>query len=569
MTQETSKFKRAGIVGVVLSMTLAMCGAVLPSGSAFADCKGPTTLAELNTAINDGGANTITLCANINIAGGYGGYGGYGNNNRINVTKTATIDLNGNTISSNGSSAIIKTNSGTTLTLVGKGQVSANKLNSSSSAGNLVIAGGTYTVDPSNFVKNNALKAYKVGNNWNVETKLTADNFNVGDIVVRQGQTDSIEVVKPTDSTTGVSYLSADSGVATVTSAGVVTGIAVGNTTINVTPTYDNTIVKTIDVEVLPVLKTIDADDITIRVGKDDTIAPSVVEDASIAGATFTYESADEGVATVDNDGKVTGVSDGATTVTVTASYTDDLGEMTATKTVNVVVYDVQAGDNDEGGVASDTVKEIVDEGLPENMEDASDKQKEAFGADYKETGENLKDAINDGAKITTIVNIEDSVAPDDVVKTSIENALKANGINAKNIEYFDVSVEMKNGDAVIGNLHKLSDRIEVVLADVETPEAGYVRQYYVVKYHNGIPTVLKEGDGFVIENDKIKILSDEFSIFAVGYNDTLVAKKVSTPNTGANTSDGGSANSSALMAVATMSMATILAGAAIFAKRK
>ncbi|MBR2710576.1 hypothetical protein IKF02_03040 [Candidatus Saccharibacteria bacterium] len=67
-----------------------------------------------------------------------------------------------------------------------------------------------------------------------------------------------------------------------------------------------------------------------------------------------------------------------------------------------------------------------------------------------------------------------------------------------------------------------------------------------------------------------MKTIDADDTTIRVGKDDTIAPSVVEDASiTGVNMRDGGSANDSALMAVATMSVATILAGAAIFAKRK
>ena len=194
---------------------------------------------------------------------------------------------------------------------------------------------------------------------------------------------------------------------------------------------------------------------------------------------------------------------------------------------------------------------------------------KEALGAkdnEWLDTLNNLNEAALYGDEVTVDVEvtpINDSVNA--IEKAEIEKALAS--YNVDHIDYYDVSVLLKvNGDE-LGKLHKLNGKITVALAQVENPAAGYSRQYFVVRDHEGTVTVLTEGVDFYIEDGIIYVISDEFSTYAVAYKDTLLPK---SPDTGEETAtEGGVASVTTSTAVVVAIAALVLVGAAIFAKRK
>ena len=152
------------------------------------------------------------------------------------------IDLNGKKVSGG---ITVNSQTSSSLTIVdnaSNGQINGN-INAPTSK--LTITGGTYATNPTNYIKVNTLKAYGGNGSWSVEPKITATNFGVNptSLSVRQGQTSSIGII-------------------------------------------ESSVTKTVDVEVLPVLTSVNAEDITIRIGKNDTIKP-VVKDTNITGATF------------------------------------------------------------------------------------------------------------------------------------------------------------------------------------------------------------------------------------------------------------------------------------------
>ena len=137
-------------------------------------------------------------------------------------------------------------------------------------------------------------------------------------------------------------YQSSDASKATVTNAGVVTGVAVGTSRITATGTI-GTVTKTafVDVAVVasaPVFTSVSISPAspTVIVGLTDQLT-AVAKDqngANISGATFTYQSSDASKATVTNAGLVTGVAAGTARITATGT----VGTVTKTAFVDVVV---------------------------------------------------------------------------------------------------------------------------------------------------------------------------------------------------------------------------------------
>ena len=557
MSKRISKLKRCLCIVGIVALSFAVAPSMMIEEVNAATCpssEGPTNLNELQQKIQNRQTN-IKLCGNIN---------GTINIPSTHNTYAFSIDLNGNNVS-NGITVTQGTPSSLTISDgAGGGKVSGAI---SASTRRLTITGGTFTSNPSSYVKATTLKAYQVGNEWKVETKLTEQNVTVSptDVEVKKGDSAAaLSVSLPSGSTSSYTFASEGTATATVDDAGVITGVAVGTTTVKVTPTYDTTIVKTVNVTVLPNLESVDADDVVVMSGKTSTIVPTYI-DSSVSPVTFTFTSNNENVATVDEDGVVTGVAVGTTTIKITATYDGK----TVETTINVSVFDVESGVGDEDDVASGTVRNVIDEGLPENMEDASDHQKEVFGPEYVSTGDALKDAMKSGAVISTGVNFKDST--NEAAMAKIDEALK--NVKISNIRYYDVTVGlMQNGDQ-FGLLHKLDGKLTFAIAKVEKPADGLERQYYLVAYHEGdeTATILVEGEDYEIIDGVIYVMSDRFSTFAVAYVDTLVPSKgTKAPDTGKETIAKSSASSANLSAMITTLIAmTVLAGVAVRVNRK
>ncbi|MEO9035658.1 MAG: Ig-like domain-containing protein, partial [Gemmatimonadaceae bacterium] len=132
-----------------------------------------------------------------------------------------------------------------------------------------------------------------------------------------------------------ITWSSSATGVATVSSTGVVTGVAAGSVTITATSEGQSG-TATITVTVVPVASvTLAPPTASIVVGATTTLVPTL-KDASnnvLTGRVITWSSSATGVATVSSTGVVTGVAAGSAAVTATSEGQSG----TATITVTVV----------------------------------------------------------------------------------------------------------------------------------------------------------------------------------------------------------------------------------------
>lgn len=147
--------------------------------------------------------------------------------------------------------------------------------------------------------------------------------------------------IAPLDATNkNVTWESDAESVATVDNNGLVTAVAEGTATITVT-TEDGGLTATCEITVNPALDpstpvpvggvTLSFTSMTLNLNATTRLTATVLP-ADAANKNVTWKSSVEGVATVDDNGLVTAVSAGETTITVT---TED-GEFTATCTVTV-----------------------------------------------------------------------------------------------------------------------------------------------------------------------------------------------------------------------------------------
>jgi uncharacterized protein YjdB len=162
-----------------------------------------------------------------------------------------------------------------------------------------------------------------------VTLDITSTTINVSETV------QLTETITPAGATNqNVTWSSDDEDIATVSTSGLITGVAGGTATITVTST-DGSFTDTCTVTVLEAVSgvTLDITSTTINVSETEQLTETITP----AGATnqnVTWASSDETRATVSATGLVTGVEDGFATITVT---TVD-GGFTASCDVTVVI---------------------------------------------------------------------------------------------------------------------------------------------------------------------------------------------------------------------------------------
>lgn len=320
----------------------------------------------------------------------------------------------------------------------------------------------------------------------------------------------------------------------------------------------------------------VDLDDFTaeldhkaVRVGNAVQITNNLSTLGSKSGVIYTVGGGDDSIISVSNSGKVTGMSEGIASVTVSPSF-DPSVEIT----LDVSVYDIktETEEDEAGDVVAGTLKELIDDGgLPKNPKDAPEYAKEVLGEgkEYRRAHEALRTAMGAGETITTAVEVDDEYEPTDEEVAIVEEALA--DYDVTEITYYDVSAVARDSEGwKLASLHKLNNRVIVALATTSEPAEGYSRQYLVVHIVNGEPILLTEGEDFFIEDGVLYLWTDEFSTFAVSYEDTLIPEvEPKAPETGVSTETTGSASANIVSMIAGAIATLTVAGAAVFVKRK
>ena len=143
------------------------------------------------------------------------------------------------------------------------------------------------------------------------EIKAEKINLNPSKLTLDVGSVKQIDAtLEPENATNGdLKWTSSNPKVATVDENGVVKGISPGTATITV-KTKDGTVTATITVTV--------RDKINVEVGGTKQIDPNTIQKPdNVTNSDLVWESSNPNVATVDDNGKVTGVNPGTTTITV------------------------------------------------------------------------------------------------------------------------------------------------------------------------------------------------------------------------------------------------------------
>jgi uncharacterized protein YjdB len=175
------------------------------------------------------------------------------------------------------------------------------------------------------------------GGNWFVVKLMSikkveyvpVTSITAADVEVEELKTVSIgATVNPSNATLPkITYTSGDESIATVDKDGVVTGVAIGNTTITLTA---DEVTKVINVTVkapavLPESIALDPESIELKLDKTTSATITATVSPAEANQEVTFASSDESVVTVDQEGNVTATGIGSATITVTSSIKADV----------------------------------------------------------------------------------------------------------------------------------------------------------------------------------------------------------------------------------------------------
>jgi uncharacterized protein YjdB len=152
----------------------------------------------------------------------------------------------------------------------------------------------------------------------------------------------------------GVTWTVTDPAVATVSSAGLVTAVANGSTTVRATAGSASAS-ATVTVAQAASLVAVSPETDTIVAGSSTTLTAVVTDaqSAPVVGATVTWSSSDAAVASVASTGEVTGVSPGSATVTATSGSASAAATILVTAAPLIITSDTTLAGTVEVGELS------------------------------------------------------------------------------------------------------------------------------------------------------------------------------------------------------------------------
>ena len=167
---------------------------------------------------------------------------------------------------------------------------------------------------------------------------LTKEILITGSNTVSVGQNITLNIAAlPTGASAAVNWKSNNTSVATVDANGRVTGVAMGSTTITATSIVSAAIQATFNITVTEQKSiTLNPTSMNLVAGSSQTIQATVIA-ASLTDKSIIWTSGNAGVATVDNTGKVTGVSVGTATI-IAKLNADNSVQAQATVTVTAAL---------------------------------------------------------------------------------------------------------------------------------------------------------------------------------------------------------------------------------------
>ncbi len=171
-----------------------------------------------------------------------------------------------------------------------------------------------------------------------IHTQASSITLNMTEVNLKALETAELSVEIPPVTTTNkvVTWKSDNEAIATVDANGVVTAIAVGETTITATTTDDSNLSAYCKVTVIPTLAnsiTLDKTEVSSKANETVTLTPTILP-ATTTNTVVVWTTTDEKVAIVDAEGVVTAIGVGEATITAT---TTDGSNLSASCAVTVL----------------------------------------------------------------------------------------------------------------------------------------------------------------------------------------------------------------------------------------
>ena len=171
-----------------------------------------------------------------------------------------------------------------------------------------------------------------------IHTQASSITLNMTEVSLKALETAelSVEILPATTTNKVVTWKSDNEAIATVDANGMVTAIAVGETTITATTTDGSNLSASCKVTVIPTLAnsiTLDKTEVSFKANETVTLTPTILP-ATTTNTVVVWTTTDEKVAVVDANGVVTAIGVGEATITAT---TTDGSNLSASCAVTVL----------------------------------------------------------------------------------------------------------------------------------------------------------------------------------------------------------------------------------------
>ena len=150
-------------------------------------------------------------------------------------------------------------------------------------------------------------------------------------ITIYVGETSQIEatVIPETVENKNVKYSSSNNNIATVNSKGKITGVKKGTTKITITTEETPEVYKEIEVTVKEKASEIKTEQDEVEINVDDSYELNVtVLPDSLDNKKVKYKSSNENIATVSNNGRIKGISEGTAEITITTEVEPQISKI-------------------------------------------------------------------------------------------------------------------------------------------------------------------------------------------------------------------------------------------------
>lgn len=279
---------------------------------------------------------------------------------------------------------------------------------------------------------------------------------------------------------------------------------------------------------------TLNAEKLNLEKGTEKTLTVKVTPDDA-TDKTVTWESADEKIAKVDKDGKVTGITNGITKVKAKAGNKEAEGEVT--------VYEVTA---EAPAVPDGTVEEVVSGMSKEAAEKAEEvltsmvEKVIAGGAvsGIDKTSEKaIREAVEKGEIITTKITsevLDKKPADFENITSAVEKLAAKYDVNFQIEQYLDLGVNLLIDGKKAGTITELDSPVEFTIAIPEEVQK-VAKTYFIIRNHENTDGNIETSviSPKVNADGTLTFTTDRFSTYALAYTSEEIKENIDQSGSG------------------------------------